>query len=470
MKFRRTKVICTIGPQTNSKAQLLKLAQAGMNVARLNMSHGEHKWHKEVIRNVNAVNKKYDFNIAIMLDTKGPEIRTGDLPDPIKVKKGQMINLTIQGAPTLPPNTVWINYDRFVKDVHVGDRILIDNGLLKLKVIKKNSADVECLCLNGYTITSRRHINLPKSFLKMPAITKKDWKDIAFGIKHNVDFIALSFVRKAKDIEEVRKYLSRKKKDISIISKIESHESIPKVEEIIEASDGILIARGDLGAELPYYEVPVLQREIINICNEMNKPVIVATHILESMIQHSAPTRAEVNDLSQAVFQRADATMLSGETAVGNYPVEAVKTMVNVINRIEEEVYRNEAVLLHDTNSVKEEIVEAASVMATNLKVKAILVFTHSGRLALLTSRCRPSSPIFSFSRTKGVDKKLQLAFGVHPFHYTAPNDPEKKIKKAFQILLKEKYLKKGDGVIVVSDVRATRGKHIQSVQVREIS
>ncbi len=469
MKFRRTKVICTIGPKSDSKNQILKLARAGMNIARLNMSHGEHKWYESVIKNINTVNKRYGFNIAIMLDTKGPEIRTGDLPDPVKVKKGQMLTLTVCGAVNLAPNTIWINYDHFVKDVRVGDKILIDNGLLKLRVIKKTSTEVGCECLNNYVITSRRHVNLPKISLKLPAITKKDWKDISFAIKNEVNFIALSFVRRAKDIEQVKAYLIKKKVNISVIAKIESHESIPKIEQIIKASDGVLIARGDLGAELPYYEVPVLQREIINICNEMNKPVIVATHILESMIQHSAPTRAEVSDLSQAVFQRADATMLSGETAIGGYPVESVKTMVNVINRIEEEIYKEDMVILHDTSSEKEEMAEAASVMATNLKIKAILVFTHTGRLALLVSRCRPNSSIFAFSRTEGIDKKLQLAFGVYPFHYTAPDNSEKKIMKAFQILRKKHFLKKGDKVIVISDIRITGDKCVQSIQVREI-
>jgi pyruvate kinase len=469
MKHRRTKIVCTIGPKTNTFQQLRKLANAGMNIARLNMSHGEHRWHASVISNIRKLNKQLDLNIAVMLDTKGPEIRTGDIADPIKLKKGQKLTLTVRRAAKLGDRIVEVNYDHFVKDVKVGDRILVDNGLLRLKVLEKTQTDVRCQCLNNFTLTSRRHINLPKSPMRLPAVTKKDWKDISFGVKHGVDFIALSFVRKSADIEEVRKYLKRKKSHACIVSKIESHESIPKLDKIIEASDGVLIARGDLGAELPYYEVPVIQKRIVHLCNELNKPVIVATHILESMIQHPSPTRAEVNDLSQAVFQQADATMLSGETTVGEYPIEAVKTMANVIQRIEREVYSDDVVLLHETNTVKEEIVEAASVMASNLKAKAIMVFTHSGHMAKLTSRCRPSTPIFAFSRTKGVDKRLQLAFGVQAFHYSSPNDPEKKIHKAFGILNKRKLLNSGDQVVVVSDILTPDNEFVQSVQIREV-
>ncbi len=467
MKFRRTKVVCTIGPSTIEPADLLSLMRAGMDIARLNMSHGEHSWHKGAINTVKKLNTRYGFRTAIMLDTKGPEIRTGDVSEPVKLRRGDTLILTIRRAVKLPKNTVEVNYDNFVNDVKVGDKILVDNGLLRLTIFKKTKLDVFCQCHNGFTLTSRRHINLPKSNVTLPAVTKRDWDDIAFGAKNGIDFVALSFVRRAKDIEDVRAFLQRRKSSAGVIAKIESHQSILHLEEIIRASDGVLIARGDLGAELPYYEVPVIQKEIISRCNEYNKPVIVATHILESMIEHPMPTRAEVNDLSQAVFQMADATMLSGETAAGKYPFESVKTMVSVIERIEREVYTNETVLLHETNSVKEEVVEAAAVMATNLKVKAIVVFTHSGNMALLTSRCRPSVPIFAFSRTPSVEKRLAMAFGIEAFHYASPDNPERKIQIAFSILLAKKLLKKGDRVIVISDVLTSDQLKVPSVQVR---
>lgn len=468
MKFRHTKIICTIGPKTCSYDMLEKLARAGMDVARLNMSHGDHAWHEDVIRHIHKLNRDESLDVSVMVDIMGPQIRTGDLDDPLKLKKGDRLTLAVD-YDEKDVNSVWVSYDRFLDDIKIGDTILIDNGLLKLKVFEKNARSVICRCLNKYVLTSRRHVNLPGHKLRLPSLTKKDWSDIHLAQELDVDFLALSFVRSAKDLTLVKSYLHKKKTPIDVIAKIETREAVSDIKNIVNAADGIMIARGDLGAELPFSEVPILQKEIIELCNDANKPVIVATHILESMIEHATPTRAEVTDLSYAVFQRADCVMLSGETAVGAYPVESVKTMAQVVDRIEKELLKEDIVFLHENNTSKEEIVESASVMAVNLKAKAIVVFTHSGNSARLTSRCRSGIPIYAFSREEKVDEKLRIAWGVQAFHYRSPDDPEKKIQTAFDMLRKKKLLRLGDKVIVVSDVVTATKERVGSVQIREI-
>ncbi|KAK2366477.1 plastidial pyruvate kinase [Trifolium repens] len=322
---RKTKIVCTIGPSTDTKEMIWKLAEAGMNVARLNMSHGDHASHQKVIDLVKEYNAQSKDNvIAIMLDTKGPEVRSGDLPQPINLTAGQEFTFTIKrGVGTA--DTVSVNYDDFVNDVAVGDMILVDGGMMSMAVKSKTESSVKCEVVDGGELKSRRHLNVRGKSATLPSITEKDWDDIKFGVDNKVDFYAVSFVKDAEVVHELKNYLKSCDADIHVIVKIESADSIPNLNSIITASDGAMVARGDLGAELPIEEVPLLQEEIINLCRSMGKAVIVATNMLESMIVHPTPTRAEVSDIAIAVREGSDGIMLSGETAHGKFPLKAVK-------------------------------------------------------------------------------------------------------------------------------------------------
>ncbi|KAK1273357.1 hypothetical protein QJS04_geneDACA012101 [Acorus gramineus] len=332
---RKTKIVCTIGPCTNNREMIWKLAEEGMDVARLNMSHGDHASHQKTIDLVKEYNAQSgDKVIAIMLDTKGPEVRSGDIPQPILLKEGQEFNFTIKRG-VCSEDTVSVNYDDFVNDVEVGDTILVDGGMMSLAVKSKTADVVKCVIVDGGELKSRRHLNVRGKSATLPSITDKDWEDIKFGVDNKVDFYAVSFVKDAKVVHELKDYLKSCNADIHVVVKIESADSIPNLQSIISASDGAMVARGDLGAELPIEEVPLLQEEIIRRCRNMKKPVIVATNMLESMINHPTPTRAEVSDIAIAVREGTDAIMLSGETAHGKYPLKAVKVMHTVASRTE---------------------------------------------------------------------------------------------------------------------------------------
>ncbi|KAL8112627.1 hypothetical protein AgCh_020078 [Apium graveolens] len=314
---RKTKIVCTIGPSTSSREMIWKLAETGMNVARLNMSHGDHASHQKTIDLVKEYNAQFeDKVVAIMLDTKGPEVRSGDVPKPILLKEGQEFSFTIKrGVST--ENTVSVNYDDFVNDVEDGDIVLVDGGMMSLAVKSKTKDTVKCNVVDGGELKSRRHLNVRGKSATLPSITDKDWEDIKFGVDNQIDFYAVSFVKDAQVVHQLKDYLRSCNADIHVIVKIESADSIPNLPSIISACDGAMVARGDLGAELPIEEVPLLQEDIIRRCRSAQKPVIVATNMLESMIDHPTPTRAEVSDIAIAVKEGADAVMLSGETAHG---------------------------------------------------------------------------------------------------------------------------------------------------------
>ncbi|XP_019178053.1 PREDICTED: plastidial pyruvate kinase 2-like isoform X2 [Ipomoea nil] len=358
---RKTKIVCTIGPSTNTKEMIWKLAEAGMNVARLNMSHGDHASHQKVIDLVKEYNAQSKDNvIAIMLDTKGPEVRSGDLPQPITLKSGQEFSFTIQrGVGTA--DCVSVNYDDFINDVEVGDMLLVDGGMMSLMVKSKTKDSVKCEVIDGGELKSRRHLNVRGKSATLPSITEKDWDDIKFGVDNKVDFYAVSFVKDAAVVHELKNYLKSCGADIHVIVKIESADSIPNLHSIITASDGAMVARGDLGAELPIEDVPLLQEEIIRICRSMGKAVIVATNMLESMIVHPTPTRAEVSDIAIAVREGADAVMLSGETAHGKERVQqrlalyqGVCPIYMEFSKDAEETFTNALSMLQKQGMVKE--------------------------------------------------------------------------------------------------------------------
>jgi len=466
--MRKTKIICTIGPKTSPFVILKHLAENGMNIARLNMSHGTHEWHRDVIKHIKTINEKTGSSVAILLDTKGPEIRTGDVSQDMVLHKGDIVTLTIRRQAELEPYCVEINYDGFVTDVAMDDIVLIDGGMLSFKVTNITRTDITCECLDDGILSSRRHVNIRGKSADLPSITEKDWQDITFGIENSVDFIALSFVKRALAIEELQQYVAEQKASIDIIAKIESAESIPHIDEILAAADGIMIARGDLGAELPYEEVPLLQDQIISRCRTAGKPVIVATHMLESMIVNPTPTRAEVSDITQAVLQSTDAIMLSGETATGKYPLKSLEVMDVVARRIERQMEQDTKVRMQASDNAKYEIVRSASILNNNLKAVATLVFTRRGLMAVLLSQCRPNGAIYAFTNTTHVRRRLGIHWGVSAFRIKFSKDPEVSIGRAVAQLQRKELIKKGDRIIVLSDILAG-GKFIETVQVRVV-
>lgn len=466
--MRKTKIICTIGPKTANPERLLRLAKEGMNVARLNMSHGDWAWHRDVINSIKRINKKIGTTVAILLDTKGPEVRTGDVKQDLVLKKDDLLTLTVRRQAELEPYCVEVSYDGFVNEVALGDIVLIDGGMISLLVKRISGLDVQCECLDEGVLSSRRHLNIRGKSADLPSITEKDWLDIDFGIENNVDFIALSFVRGAASIVELQRYLQERNAPIDILAKIESAESIPHLDEIIAVADGIMIARGDLGAELPFEEVPLLQDEIVRKCRAVGKPVVVATNMLESMIVNPTPTRAEVTDITHAVLAGSDAIMLSGETATGKYPFKALAAMDVVARRIEREMGLNSAVQVKISNKPKDEIARSAAILNNNLQAVGTLVITRRGLMAVLLSKCRPNAPIFAFTNTSHVRRRLGIHWGIHAFRIKFSNDPEVSIQRAIELLQRKDITQSGDRIIVLSDILAG-GKFVETVQIRII-
>ncbi|CAN6486380.1 unnamed protein product [Victoria cruziana] len=470
---RKTKIVCTIGPSTSTREMIWKLAEEGMNVARLNMSHGDHASHKktiDLVREYNAESK--DNVIAIMLDTKGPEVRSGDVPQPIMLKAGEEFNFTIRRGVN-SENTVSVNYDDFVNDVEVGDTLLIDGGMMSLSVKEKTEDTVKCKVIDGGELKSRRHLNVRGKSATLPSITEKDWEDIKFGVDNKVDFYAVSFVKDAKVVHELKDYLKSCESDIHVTVKIESADSIPNLHSIISASDGAMVARGDLGAELPIEEVPLLQEEIIRKCRSMGKPVIVATNMLESMINHPTPTRAEVSDIAIAVRQGADAVMLSGETAHGKYPLKAVKVMHTVALRTELSTF-GASISSSSATSAKGDtsamFAYHTTTMANTLGTP-VLVFTRTGSMATLLSHYRPFSTVFAFTNQERVKQRLALYHGVFPIYMEFSDDAEETFSRALSALVSHGLLKEGSQVTLVQSGTQPiwREESTHHIQVRKV-
>ncbi|KAK4362996.1 hypothetical protein RND71_018237 [Anisodus tanguticus] len=470
---RKTKIVCTIGPSTNTREMIWKLAEAGMNVARLNMSHGDHASHQKVIDLVKEYNAQSKDNvIAIMLDTKGPEVRSGDLPQPITLKPGQEFTFTIQrGVGTA--DCVSVNYDDFVNDVEEGDMLLVDGGMMSLQVKSKTEESVKCEVVDGGELKSRRHLNVRGKSATLPSITEKDWDDIKFGVDNNIDFYAVSFVKDAAVVHELKNYLKSCGADIHVIVKIESADSIPNLHSIITASDGAMVARGDLGAELPVEEVPLLQEEIINICRSMGKAVIVATNMLESMILHPTPTRAEVSDIAIAVREGADAVMLSGETAHGKFPLKAVKVMHTVSLRTEATIVGGEtpANLGQAFKNHMSEMFAFHATMMSNTLGTSIVVFTRTGFMAILLSHYRPSGTIFAFTNDKKIQQRLASYQGVCPIYMEFLDCAEKTFTSALSFLQKQGMVKEGEQVALVQSGKQPiwRLQSTHNIQVRNV-
>jgi len=465
--MRKTKIICTIGPATESLEMLEKLALAGMNVARLNMSHGDHDSHAKVIKAIQTLNKKLKYPVAILLDTQGPEIRTGEMNDDLNLQEGDVISVVARGAADVEEHSVMVNYDDLITDMQVGDKLTVDNGLINLEILEKEERVMQCRVIDGGVLKSKRHVNLPGIRVNLPAITNKDKRDIAFAIEQDVDFIALSFVREATDIQELRQLLGDKANKIKVIAKIEDHLGVDNINEIIDEADGIMVARGDLGVEINFYELPNVQRRIVRLCAQKGKRVIVATHMLESMIECPMPTRAEVTDVANAVYEEADAIMLSGETTVGKYPIKCVEALDKIAGSVERHPGLQFAEELQLADH-KQNIAASAVHLAESLEAKAIVVITRRGLMANYVSNCHPlHSVIHAFTNDGRTRRQLGLNRNVYCHKLAFSNDPEKTLTKAFEVLMEKEHFHSQDKVVVISDILSGAG--IDAIQVREV-
>ena len=467
--MRKTKIIATLGPSTDSAEMIGRLIDAGMNLARLNMSHATHDWVRRVVRDIREASRTRNVSVGVMMDTQGPAIRTGDLPAALDLKPGQKFTLTVRGERSEELHSVDVNYENFVKDIDVGDVVMLDNGAIHMKVLAKAGNKVECEVLTEGTLGSRRHINLPGVRVSLPALTAKDLADVETGLQAGVDFIALSFVREAKDIQQLKAVVERAPHRPLIIAKIEDQQAVRNLTEIVNEADGIMVARGDLGIEIPYEELPIIQRKIVKTCLRVGRPVIVATHMLESMIESPMPTRAEVTDVANAVYEQADAIMLSGETTVGKYPLKCVE----VFDRIAERIERSGGANFYEQaelSSPRQKLVKSAVVMANELKAEAIIVFTVRGNMARHCAWMRPRhSKIFAVCENWTVGNALALNWGVTPV-VTSFNhaDPEKTIDPALQMLITKGMLQKGNTAVIISSI--TVGEQIvDAVQMRVV-
>ena len=467
--YRLTKIIFTLGPASSDEAMLEKLILAGVDVCRLNMAHGDPTWTRMMIRRVKDVCQKVGRHIAIMLDIKGPEIRTGDLPAPVDLTQGQIMDLL--PVPTEPEKgilAVSVNYARLGQDVSVGTTVLVDSGLIRLEVMSTTPSRVRCRVDVGGRLGNRRHINLPGVKVRLPAITPKDRADIAVGVEEQVDFFALSFVREADDVDILRRLLTDAKSEARIIAKIEDQSGIANLDEIIQAADAVMVARGDLGIEVPMEDLPLIQRKTVDACIRLRKPVIVATHLLESMIQSPVATRAEVSDIAGAVWSTADSIMLSGETTTGRYPLECVQFMKRVAGRVEASAakgYNSELPL----RSPKDHLLRSAVVLAQELGDFGIVVFTRNGSLPQTLSAMRARRcPIYAFTDAPQVFRHLLLVWGVEPFLMPFSSEPEETIRSSFDYLTRRGWAKRGDLMVVVTNVLAGL-KIVDTIQMRPV-
>ncbi|WP_449621462.1 pyruvate kinase [Robertmurraya sp. Marseille-Q9965] len=457
--MRKTKIVCTIGPASESVEKLTQLMEAGMNVARLNFSHGDFEEHGNRIKNIREAAQKLNKNVAILLDTKGPEIRTNNMVNgAIELEAGKNITISM----TEVEGTVdkfSITYEGLIDDVEVGSKILLDDGLIGLEVIEidRSAKEIHTKILNSGTLKNKKGVNVPGVSVKLPGITEKDAKDIMFGIEQEVDFIAASFVRRASDVMEIRKLLEENNgTHINIIPKIENQEGVDNIDEILEVSDGLMVARGDLGVEIPAEEVPLVQKNLIKKCNDLGKPVITATQMLDSMQRNPRPTRAEASDVANAIFDGTDAIMLSGETAAGMYPVEAVQTMHNIASRAETALDHKRLLSKRtkesDTN-ITDAIGQSVAHTALNLSVSAIITPTESGHTARMISKYRPKAPIVAVTSHPTVYRRLALVWGVYPQLGVQADTTDDMLDTAVQASLNCQIVKHGDLVVITAGV-----------------
>ncbi len=454
--FRKNKIVCTIGPASGSDQMIKKLALAGMNVARLNFSHGTYEQHATHIEAIRRVSSKLSLPLAILQDLPGPKIRTGELKEEaVWLKEGDDFTLTSKGI-VGDEHVASVSLASLPNDVSPGNIIFLNDGAIKLEVASTTNSEIRCKVVVGGILTPKRGVNIPGVRLNVPSITDEDLSHLLFGLEHGVDFVALSFVREADDVRQVRQILQAKGAEVPLIAKIEKHEAVDNIDEIIAEADGIMVARGDLGVEIPLKRVPLVQKEIISKCNRVGKPVIVATQMLQSMIHSPFPTRAEVSDVANAILDGTDAIMLSGETAIGKYPKEATLMMRQIA--IETEI----ALPYHRILSEKTETVipqtddaisYAACHIAEQLGAAGIIAYTTSGSTAQRVAKYRPKAPILAITPKDSVRRKLALYWGVHPYKVTEYASVEEMFEQGAQLAIRLGLAKRGDLVVVTAGV-----------------
>ena len=474
---RKTKIICTIGPATNSYPAIERLYRAGMSVVRLNMSHASQAQAADIIHWVKTLNRKVKYPVPIMLDTQGPEIRTGVLERPLQLEAGQKVILNTGGDSAnsdrdatsrqggVQPPTIDVNYPQLADVLAVGELAQLDNGLMTVKVMARHGPRLACEVVDGGELGSRKHVNLPGVAVDLPAITAKDRADIAFGLEQEIDFVALSFTRSADDVDELRELLGSKgARTVKIIAKIENREGVRNAEAICRAADGAMVARGDLGIETDIAALPAVQRRLVETCCRLGRRCIVATHLMESMIENPLPTRAEVTDVANAVYEGVDAIMLSGETGVGAYPVRCVRQLAAIAEASE----RERGFALHEALAIdtdKQHLATSAARLAEAIGAAGIVVITRRGITADSVANCSPTVPIFAFTNLSQTRRRLMLNRATFAHRTAFSNDPEKTIQTALRVLREREQTGADERVVVISDVLAE--KTVDAIQLR---
>ncbi|MFN1834463.1 pyruvate kinase [Balneola sp. MJW-20] len=471
---RRTKIVCTIGPSCDSQEQIENLLLHGMNVARLNFSHGTHEDHSKVIQRIRKVAQQYKYSIPVLMDLQGPKIRVGQMRDGgVELETGSIVRVTAEEI-IGDEKTVPIDYKNLIHEAEVGNSILLDDGLLEFKVVEKHPDSLKVKVVVGGLLKPRKGVNLPNVRISIPSMTEKDIKDLEFGLSQDVDLVALSFVRSAKDIRDIISRIRATGSQAGIIAKIEKPEAVEAIDEIIEEADGIMVARGDLGIEIPTEEVPMVQKMIIDKCRQVGKPVIIATQMLDSMINNPRPTRAESSDVANAVFDGTDAVMLSGETASGSFPMEAVNVMDRICRSVEDQSAHIYNSLVYRKPEWKEkQIVESLAyscvTIAENVEAKAIGTITHSGSTARRIAKFRPRVPIVAFTESQKIRRQLNLVWGVHSVRLKELYDTDTSVKMMEQYLEENGMVKKGDRVILATGMPIPKRGRTNMIKVSTI-
>lgn len=471
ISYNKTKIVATVGPASSSKDMLRALLKEGVDVFRLNFSHGTHEDHLKVINNVRELNEEMGTNVALLQDLQGPKIRVNDVQPGVELVQGQELIITTRQL--LGNNEiVSTSYEGLPNDVKMGDMILIDDGKIELKVKEVRDIDVVCSVIYGGPLKPRKGINLPFSKVSAPSLTEKDLKDLEFGLQHKVNWVALSFVRKAKDIESLREIINNHQSATRIVAKIEKPEALENIDAIIAATDAVMVARGDLGVEVWMEEVPMIQKMLVEKCNKAAKPVIVATQMMESMIENPRPTRAETNDVANAVMDGADALMLSAETASGKYPIEVIRSMVRTIGSVEKQgnIFYN----FHDPdpnspNFSNDSLILTACKLAKDINAKAIVGMTLQGYSAYKASSHRPNANIFAFTSKKEILNTMNLVWATRAYHYDKAASTDETIADVEEILKKDGHVKSGDTFIILASMPINERGRTNTIKVNVV-
>ena len=476
VKFRKTKVVCTIGPASRDEETLRQLIRSGMDVARLNFSHSDAETHKENVERIRRISEEEQQPVAILVDLQGPKFRMGEIEnDGILVREGESVRLAPEDFAKENQEALPVQNENFMEVVSVGDRVLIDDGLIELRVTGKDETHIDCDVIIGGMIKSNKGMNLPGVSSDLPSMTEKDYHDLVHALDWEVDWIALSFVRSAKDIKTLKEVIKAKTEfPIPVMAKIEKPEALARIDEIVAASDAVMVARGDLGIEIPTEQVPTAQKRIIEKCNKVGIPVVIATQMLDSMIRNPRPTRAEASDVANALFDGADAVMLSGETTIGNYPVESVITMEKIIAEVEKNQQnypvRSFQPLEESINlSIARAVASAAREVSENLKTAAIIAITASGYTARIVSRYRPYAPILAITPDKRVQRQLNLFWGVNPLLAPRTDNTDEMIATALQVVRDKGLVRAGDLVAITAGTAGSEPGTTNLVRIQQV-